>query len=48
MDLEPGDPRVSLHVGAFSPIERLVLLAAPGVYAGDQSAALFPYLSINC
>ena len=35
VNLEPREAHISLHVGALEPIERLLLLTAPGVYSGD-------------
>jgi len=35
INLNPCEPRISVHIGTLEPCECLVLLAAPGIYAGD-------------
>src|ERR1700739_2460907 len=34
INLDPRESRISAHIGALEPLECLVLLAEPGIYAG--------------
>src|SRR5260370_29869181 len=43
-NFEPREAGVSLLIGALSPLECLVLLAAPGIHTGDRQRRVFSIL----